>query len=194
MRFLKKKIALAMSLHIRQAQAQYQETLAKIPETTSKQNSSATASSTNKKKKTAKLRPVSESYRATKNIVKNYGRAISAFALSSLALPYLDRILEKEGLTIKQFTQYIKSIRGSIDGLNHFRSTILIEENDLPEVAAKKQALIAISKVFIKYFSVNWIFNSRVFHKEAHLKFRFKMLRRIQNPKFFTYLRGKNDN
>jgi len=104
MRFLKKKIALAISLHIRQAQAQSQGTPTKIPETTSKQNSSAIASSTKKKKKTAKLRPVSESNRATKNIVKNYGRAISAFAFSNLALPYLASILEKEGETIQQFT------------------------------------------------------------------------------------------
>ncbi len=188
MRFLKKKIALAMSFHADQAQAPT-PTTTKIPETTKK-----ISDNEKRKNKASKLKPVSESYRATKNVVKNYGRAISAFALSNLALPYLEKILENEDLTIHQFTQYIKQIRGSIDGLTHFRSTILIDQNDSPHIVAIKRAFIAISEIFIKYFSVNWIFNSRIFHKEAHLKFRFKMLRRIQRPEFFTYLKGKNYN
>ena len=181
MRFFKKKIALARGFH-----AQERKKTIKVSEEDDTQRQLIA------RQASWKLKSISESYRAKKNIVKNYGRAISAFALSKLASPYLDNILEKEGLTIHQFAHYIKSIRGSIDGLTHFRSTILVEENDLPDVVAKKQALIVISEVFIKYFNVNWIYNSRVFHKEAHLKFRFKMLRRIQHPELFTYLRKKD--
>ena len=184
MRFLKKKIALARSFHADKAEGPKKTTT--ISEENDIQQQSIHPQSS------PKIGSSSESYRATKNIVKNYGRAISAFALSKLAAPYLDKVLENEGLTIQQFTRYITQIRGKIDGLTHFRSTILIAQDDNSDIAANKRAFIAISEVFIKYFSVNWIYNSRVFHKEAHLKFRFKMLRRIQRPELFTYLRGKN--
>jgi len=171
MRFLKKKIALANAHRV---------------------HHQARIINEDNSKKVQKLSCVSEPYRATKNIVKNYGRAISSFALSNLALPYLDVILEREGLSIHRFTQYIRQIKGSIDGLSHFRSTILVGRSDGHQLAANKRAFMALSEVFIKYFSVNWIYNSRVLHKEAHLKFRFKMLRRIHRPDLFTYLKGKN--
>jgi len=134
----------------------------------------------------------SEASRATKNIVKNFGRAICSFAISHLALTYLEKILQKEGLLLSQFIRYMKQIRATIDGLHHFRSTLLISEDDSQEIAAAKRAFAAIGEVFIKNFSVNWIFHSRVFHKEAHLKFRYKMLRRIRNPELFTYLTDFN--
>ena len=180
MRFLKNKIALARSFHASKAQERQTNTRSPFCD-----KQSAPQSPPN-------LGSDPESYRATKNIVKNYGRAISAFALSDLAVPYLNSIIEKEGISLQQFTEYIQQIKGSIDGLTHFRSTILIENNDDSHLIANKRTLIAISEVFIKNFSVNWIYNSRVFHKKAHLKFRFKMLRRIQNPKLFTYLKKKN--
>jgi len=186
MRFLKKKIALALSFY--QGRAQEKQTSAKISRQTEMKEQDPWIENN---QSPPKLRSVSESYRATKNIVKNYGRAIIAFASSNLALPYLEKILEKEDLSMQQFVRYITQIRGSIDGLTHFRSTILIGRDDDKTLAASKRALIAVSKVFIKYFSVNWIYNSRVFHKEAHLQFRFKMLRRIQHPELFTYLKGK---
>jgi len=185
MRFLKNKIALARSFYARKAQERQTNTR-------TSQKTDINRGSSCVPQSPPKLSSDSESYRATKNIVKNYGRAISAFALSNLAVPYLNNIVEKERISLQQFTEYIRQIKGSIDGLTHFRSTILIEQDDDHHIAAKKRVLMAISEVFIKYFSVNWIYNSRVFHKKAHLKFRFKMLRRIQHPELFTYLKKKN--
>jgi len=131
---------------------------------------------------------VSEASRATKNLVKNYARAICSFAISHLAIPYLEVILEKETISLAQFTKYVKKIRATIHGLFHFRATLMVSQDDNEEIAGAKRVFSAIGEVFIKYFSVNWIFNSRVFHKEAHVKFRNKMLRRIRNPEMFTYL------
>jgi len=62
-------------------------------------------------------------------------------------------------------------------------------QEDSKEVAAVKRGFAEVGEVFIKNFSVNWAFHSRVFHKEAHLKFRYKMLRRVRNPELFTYLK-----
>lgn len=46
--------------------------------------------------------------------------------------------------------------------------------------------------VFIKYFAVNWVFASKVSYKTEHIKFRFKLLRRVKNPKMFTYMKNSN--
>ena len=121
--------------------------------------------------------------------MKNYGRAICSFAVSNIASPYIGEILEKEGVLFESFVEYINEIKEKIDGLQHFRSVLLMKDTDDEKVIAMKRCFVGISEVFIKKFSVNWIYHSKVFHKEAHLKFRFKMLRRIQCPELFTYLK-----
>lgn len=188
MRYLKNKIALAQTL--------------RAPQTTSlksvslKSNSSLSQLTSNNTKKrtktTAETRVTPESYRATKNISKNFGKAICKFASSPLALPYLTTFAQREEVNIGKFVKYIKSIQPKIDGLQHFRTILLKNESDSQEIVSFKKIFTDISEVFIKYFSVNWIFHSKVSHKEAHLKFRFKMLRRIQNPELFTYLKSSS--
>lgn len=127
--------------------------------------------------------------RATKNIVINFGKAIASFAVSPLATPYLEQILEKENITSKEFTDFVNEAKAGIGGIDSFRLLLLIDESrDTPRLAACKRAFAAISTVFIKYFSVNWITHGRVAHKLTYLKYRFKVLRRIQNPEFFTYI------
>jgi len=132
----------------------------------------------------------SERDRATKNIVKNYGKAICSFACSEIGKPYLETVLEKHNIKQhKEFLTYISKVKESIDSIQSFRSLLLVREDDPADVVAFKKAFAAIGEVFIKYFSVNWIFSGRITHKDTHLKFRFKMLRRIQHPEFFTYLK-----
>jgi len=133
----------------------------------------------------------SERDRSTKNIVKNYGKAICSFACSDIGKPYLQSVLEKNKIQQKQkeFIAYICKVKESIDSIQSFRSLLLITENDPEDMIAYKKAFAAIGEIFIKYFSVNWIYSGRITHKDTHLKFRFKMLRRIQNPEFFTYLK-----
>jgi len=135
-----------------------------------------------------------ESSRAIKNIVKNFGRAICAFAVSELAKPYLMEFAEKEGVELKDFVEHVHNMKSKIDGLFHFRSLLLKEKGDEPRVIAYKNLFKEISEIFIKYFSVNWIFHSKVHYKQAHLKFRFKILRRIQKPELFTYLQSSKMN
>jgi len=180
MRFLKNKIALAV---------------AALKKKELEQKSKPASPFLSAKKKRERIPGFSltpEASRATKNIVKNYGKAICTFAVSNAALHYLMGILEKEQVCLGDFTNYINQTKDSIDGLHHFRSILLISEKDNAELVAKKKTFIAIAEIFIKYFSVNWIYNSRVQHKDAHLRFRFKMLRRIQNPELFTYLKSSN--
>jgi len=187
MRFLKNKIALAKTLQV--------SNRAKIvkPNLETKNCSPSKGSSDQLARKKRHRVPgqslIPQSSRAVKNIAKNYGRKICAFAISSLALPYLQNFVEKEEVQLSGFINYIHQIKGDINGLFHFRSILLENKNDSIPLKAYKRIFKAISEVFIKYFSVNWIFHSKVFHKDAHLKFRYKMLRRIQRPELFTYMK-----
>jgi len=132
----------------------------------------------------------SEDYKATKNLAKNYGKAITSFASSSLATPYLQPILQREGLDSEDFYNYMKSAKDSIQGIDSFRAFLLVNSNDDAKLVAQKRAFQAMGIVFIKYFSVNWIMHGRINNKIVYLKNRFKILRRIQNPEVFTYLQG----
>ena len=48
-----------------------------------------------------------------------------------------------------------------------------------------KKAFREIALIFIKYFSVNWIFESKIKEKLIYLKLRFKMIKMINYPELF---------
>ena len=129
-----------------------------------------------------------EKVRATKNVVKNYGKAICSFSTSDIARPYLLPLIHKENVQVEDFIQYVTNHKEAIDSIKTLRAILLIEEDDSDEIKAYKRIFAGIGEAFIKYFSVNWIFSGRVTHKDAHLKFRYKMLRRIRDPESFTYI------
>jgi len=131
-----------------------------------------------------------EDYKATKNLAKNYGKAITAFASSNLANPYLEPVLQKERLSLEDFLDYMKAAKDSIQGIDSFRAFLLVNDYDSHKLVAQKRAFQAMGIIFIKYFSVNWIMHGRINNKIVYLKNRFKILRRIQNPEVFTYLQG----
>jgi hypothetical protein len=130
--------------------------------------------------------------KSTKNIVKNYGRAITSFALSSLGFPYLEEILRRDfpGIDLAKFTSYISERRDTLDCMERLKKFLLVSENDSEEEVSFKEIYKKLGEIFIKYFSVNWIFNGKLTYTQAHLDFRFKMLRRLKNPELFTYLRS----
>lgn len=128
--------------------------------------------------------------KSTKTVVKNYGKAIASFAMTPIAVTYLVPMLDQEAnITLNEFVNYMSTAKESIEGIDTFRALLLIADTDDEKIASYKRIFKAIAEVFVKYFSVNWIFSGRMKDKEIHLKLRFKMLRRIQNPEQFTYLK-----
>jgi len=128
----------------------------------------------------------------SKNIVKNYGKALCSFASSNIAVIYVEGIVSKKGYkSVKtcNFMSYIKGKKESINSIESLRKLLIAEENDAEEIKAYKDIFKEVSVTFLKYFAVNWIYGGKLMHKNAHLKYRFKMLRRVQNPEFFTYLK-----
>jgi len=122
------------------------------------------------------------------NIMKNYSRAMVSFALSKLALPYLAPELEKRGLTLAIFQKNLRNKREKVHCIRSLRELLLPKAEDSENRKSFKEIFGIICEVFLKFFSVNWIFNSKLNDKMKYLKYRGKILRRVQDPEHFTYL------
>jgi len=122
------------------------------------------------------------------NVMKNYAGAMVSFALSLLAEPYLARCSLIRTMPPQMFRQLLKSKRRKIKSLQSFRELLLIDSQDSEETKTMKILFQEACKVFLKFFCVNWIYNSKLNDKQKYLKYRMKLLRRVQNPEHFTYL------
>jgi len=187
MRFLKTKIALSAQLKASQdlpfvKKEEKEQTHIKAMEPKKVKESSGRGRK--KAPQTSK-----EDKKSTKTVVKNYGKAISSFAISPIAVPYLTPMLNKEEVKLSEFHDYIGKAKETIEGIDTFRALLLVKQGDEKKVASFKTIFRNIAEIFIKYFSVNWIFSGRMMNKKVHLQFRFKMLRRVQSPELFTYLK-----
>ena len=132
--------------------------------------------------------PVQKPRSSPKNIVKNYGRAFASFALSNISHKFLNKLLEEKQLSLAKFKEFVLDRREGINGISTLRDMLLIQNQDTNDEISCKEIFKQLSIVFLKFFSVNWIFESKIDDKIAHLKCRFKMIRRVKNPEFFTYL------
>jgi len=124
-----------------------------------------------------------------KNVLKNYGRAICNFILSDLSHPYLDQYIDRSTFPMIDFTNYVRDKRDSLNGVTEFRSLLLITGRDNPKIRTFKKVIQGLSEVFLKYFSVNWIFDSKLEYRQDYLKCRFKVLRRVRDPENFTNIK-----
>jgi len=134
----------------------------------------------------------SPKYRASlkhKNVLKNYGRAICNFLLSELSRPYLEQIVDKDTFPLVDFTNYVRDKRDNLNGVTEFRSLLLITGRDNPKIRSFKKAIQGLSEVFLKYFAVNWIFDSKLEYRLDYLRCRFKVLRRVRDPENFTNIK-----
>ena len=136
------------------------------------------------KKKIRNNRRISE---RLKNIVKNYGKNCATFAIGELGAQYINQKLSSE--QISKFKEWIRIKIPSITNIKNLREMLLISPNDDNEIKYFKQTFQYASEIFIKNYSFNWIFHSpRINDKKGHIYARFKMLRRIKDPKSFTYI------
>jgi len=129
----------------------------------------------------------------SKNIVKNYGKQLCSFSSSQIAIPYIENIIEKNlynHVKVPAFQEYIKNKKEGINSIDSLRKLLVPEQEDSDELRAFKMIFKQVSIIFLKYFSVNWIYGGKLTHKNSHLQFRFKMLRRVQNAEHFTYLKA----
>lgn len=110
-------------------------------------------------------------------------RAIAKFATSPGAIPYLEPILQKAGVTLYAFTAFVSCAKPNIKGLNSFLNLLLLRPEDSNDILVCRRVLQYISQIFVRYFSSIWILSRpQLKHKLAYLNYRFKILRRITEP------------
>jgi len=137
--------------------------------------------------------PTKKGTTSSLNIVKNYSRAMTNFALSDLAKPYLMKIVPEMGNNLQGFLDFVDKRKDSVNCIKKLRGMLPLGINDKSPNYVNKIIFQEICIIFLKIFSVNWIFSSKVNDKIAHLNCRFKILRRIKSPDQFTYLRSFNE-
>lgn len=151
------------------------------------------------KPKPKRIRVRNPDLSSSKNIMKNYARAFSTFALSKIAKPYLINIAtnylssvqshsRETSAEIASFRMFIKANKAKINCIKQLRMILVPGPEDNVRIAFFKKLFQGICVIFLKFFSVNWLFSSKISDKIAHLKYRHKLLRRVQNPHLFTYL------
>jgi len=124
-----------------------------------------------------------------KNVAKNYGRAICNFIVAPAAEDYLLPLSKEFNINANEFKEFIALRKNTLDGIEDFRELLLVREEDSEQERGYKKLFQKLGEVFIKYFSVNWIYSGRLNYKLDYVKVRNKVLRRVQNPELFTYIR-----
>ena len=137
-----------------------------------------------------KKRPSPETL-SVKNISKNFGRAICCFINSSLADDYIFYLHGKWPLNTSLFKNYINDKRDELNSLDSYKDLLVIKGNEGEESKNFKYMFKALAIIFIKYFSVNWIFSGRSCYKQELLKARFQILKRIKNPENYVSMIDK---
>jgi len=188
MRFLKNKIRLAQEFELRQKQLQSASSTSTQSRNDDPMSSSPHSEQKASKKRRCKRDPSeASSSNPTKNIIINYAKAISSFALSVLALPYLNRYKENQLFNYQGFVDFITLGKANIGGIKSFKALLVSIETDSPQVTLFKEIFKVLSITFVKEFSLKWIASGRVSNKEVYRKYRNQLLRKLENPQDFIY-------
>jgi len=143
-------------------------------------------------KKDSKKNPVNNFKRESKNVVKNYGKAMAAFSLNDIAIPYLEVLVADNEVSIEDFRNFMINRKETIDSIGSLRDLFCPDfKIDTPQELRFKAVFRAISKVFVRDFAINWIFTSKSQYKSALINYRYKILRRVVDPASFTYLKSQ---
>ncbi len=178
MRFLKKKVLLSL-LRKERLNANTLESKSCEPKKSIKKRSSGLIKKTHKTQE-------NEKKLSTKNIIKNYSRAIGNFAMSELFLPYVSEDPLVSGLVWSEFVGFCKTARDTIQNIENLREYLIINEDEVEKVAAFKTLFKKAAVIFIKYFSVNWIFSAKLIYKQTYVQYRGNLLRGIMDPMKLT--------
>ena len=176
MRFLKKKIILAQEKAKKFHNLKSQKQL----------NTNSIQKQAQKRSKKARMSKEYEKKLATKNIIKNYSRAIGNFAMSDLFLPYAANSPYSGCFVWNEFVEFARDARDNIQNIHNLKERLIVNEDDDTRTATFKALFKMAAEIFIKYFSVNWIFSAKLIYKQIYVQYRGTLLRGIQSPSKLT--------
>lgn len=87
-------------------------------------------------------------------------------------------------MTFSSFMSTLRSRKRRINSIADLRSFWLeAEEEDFPKITR------ILSNVFLRYYSLEYIFNSRISNYAGHVKYRGRLVEALRNPKTFTSIK-----
>ena len=118
----------------------------------------------------------------TKNIPKNYGKAIISFIERNEKL--VRRVLNTtDSNDYNAFMNTIRQKKRKVNSIADLRSLWVDEENPFGK------ATRILSGIFLKRHSLSYIFNSRVTNFQGHIKYRYRLIEALREPKQFTSIK-----
>ncbi len=116
----------------------------------------------------------------TKNIPKNYGKAIIGFILKHQTK--VRNIAGYDFINFEELKRELKEMKKSIKTIADLRSLWM---------NCKHARLIrTLGNRFLRKHSLAYIFNSKIESTDAHVKYRSKLLTAIRNPESFQCMKG----
>ena len=118
----------------------------------------------------------------TKNIPKNYGRAIISFMLANEKL--LERVFSDiDPSRVRAFKLFLLREKKTIKTISGLRNLWLSKRNKF----AKETRIL--SGIFLRRNCLGYIFNSRITDYRLNIKYSSKMLEGVHNPERFSHLK-----
>ncbi|KAM3132653.1 hypothetical protein pb186bvf_015198 [Paramecium bursaria] len=121
----------------------------------------------------------------TKNIPKNYCKAIITYAQKNPAICLSLLGTEQK---VQRFLEKLSKQKKDLLNIKVFSR--LLQQSQNPEEDEQNRAFRIISRLFIKKYAINYIFNSKIVQENWHLKYRFKIYKGVQNPSNFNHIKN----
>ncbi|CAD8099649.1 unnamed protein product [Paramecium sonneborni] len=120
----------------------------------------------------------------SKNIPKNYCKAIITFAQKNQQLCV--KILGDQ-LKATRFIEHLTSHKNKLLNIKVFSALLQQSENKTHEEFNRTFRII--SKIFVKKFAINYIYNSKIIQDNWHTRYRNKIYKAIKCPKKFSHIK-----
>merc|ERR1712023_169172 len=88
---------------------------------------------------------------------------------------YFHDLAKKFGFSFSfgEFQAYVKKERKSVESIPALKKLLTTDVMTSEREAQYKKLFIEMGIIFIKFYSVKWIYSSRLSYKHVYLKFRF---------------------
>ena len=110
----------------------------------------------------------------TKNIPKNFGKAIITFVEQHPVV--VGRALQSRDISYEKFLSSLKEKKKWINSIADLRN-LWLDDNF---VYAKEMRVL--SQYFLKRGALNYIFKSRISNHKGHIKYRKRMIQVLEHP------------
>lgn len=95
-------------------------------------------------------------------IIKDFICALIEFSLSKLSKPYIEVILQTKEISAQGFREFIQSRKNNMNRVSDLKDMLQVSEADNNSQIISKRVFQELSVIFIKCFSVSWIFVARL--------------------------------